>query len=671
MVAPSRGELALAGAASLGSSALCVTVVSMALSNGDYPEIESGYGYYSPPSSSRSDDVLCSNTCHHAYDGECDDGGVGSDHSGCSLGTDCYDCGTRSEGSPPRDSCGAAASPQISGAFGVSWEEFDWAECPWRYSTEVFFFLASALPTACALATLAAITFRREQDEQAKQAPVRQGAVSDARTGVCACVCGLVAKLAALLSLPLWFGLMAWFGGGLGGWLGSSLLAGLVVVPAMVVGVVAVFSIVTAIACAPYLLYSGRLTADAIQANCCVLLALGLLAAVVYLVPCWFAFFFTTDTGSDIVSGGASLVELFTVLFVVLVVIIFGGIAACGGACTGLASIKNTDATAKMVFETVASLAYVVLLGAMLVVMSEDIDVFHPVSPDDLLFWSYSLICIDCAWVVLCVCTACLTLAGAIVRALIIAVYKTVKCIPAAGTGVAHGVCGCFAPEIAVLKSCCCPPKAAATTWASAGGPAPLVGVPVAGAPQPTQMTKLRTQMTKPLAGDACSDVESGIDEDTCFYHGTSLEAALSIQKHGFDVEKSGTNAGAMLGPGLYVTASLEKALNYAKRMPAKGVILRLEIDLGKVYQVQPHGPHMRDWQKLGYDSAFSPEGANGVREEHCIRDPNRWITGDSLHPAHKRVEIVDVILGNTRKAQLAGFDVEKGRVVRSEAARP
>jgi hypothetical protein len=39
----------------------------------------------------------CSNTCNYASDGDCDDGGPGSEFSGsCSLGTDCADCGTRS-----------------------------------------------------------------------------------------------------------------------------------------------------------------------------------------------------------------------------------------------------------------------------------------------------------------------------------------------------------------------------------------------------------------------------------------------------------------------------------------------------------------------------------------------------------------------------------------------
>ena len=34
------------------------------------------------------------------------------------------------------------------------------------------------------------------------------------------------------------------------------------------------------------------------------------------------------------------------------------------------------------------------------------------------------------------------------------------------------------------------------------------------------------------------------------FYHGTSLEAACSIQRTGFDVDLSGSNAGTLLGNG-------------------------------------------------------------------------------------------------------------------------
>lgn len=40
---------------------------------------------------------LCMSTCPYADDGECDDGGEGSDTSVCSYGTDCGDCGARDD----------------------------------------------------------------------------------------------------------------------------------------------------------------------------------------------------------------------------------------------------------------------------------------------------------------------------------------------------------------------------------------------------------------------------------------------------------------------------------------------------------------------------------------------------------------------------------------------
>ena len=53
--------------------------------------------------------------------------------------------------------------------------------------------------------------------------------------------------------------------------------------------------------------------------------------------------------------------------------------------------------------------------------------------------------------------------------------------------------------------------------------------------------------------------------QPTEFYHGTSLEAIMAIQESGFRVDLSGSNAGAALGPGVYVTTTLLKALNYAE----------------------------------------------------------------------------------------------------------
>lgn len=51
----------------------------------------------------RATDGICLETCAYSGDGECDDGGEGSDTALCVLGTDCTDCGPRGV---PACSCG-------------------------------------------------------------------------------------------------------------------------------------------------------------------------------------------------------------------------------------------------------------------------------------------------------------------------------------------------------------------------------------------------------------------------------------------------------------------------------------------------------------------------------------------------------------------------------------
>lgn len=150
------------------------------------------------------------------------------------------------------------------------------------------------------------------------------------------------------------------------------------------------------------------------------------------------------------------------------------------------------------------------------------------------------------------------------------------------------------------------------------------------------------------------------ISAPTDFYHGTSLDAVLGIQREGFRVDLSGSNAGACLGDGMYVTTTLEKALNYAKPKEHAGAVLRLRVDLGKCYDVtHREDPYRKTWHEHGYDSAYARVGVIGEREENCVRDPAR------------RVKIVDVLLGHTGEAKSAGYAVENGRLVRRRARRP
>ena len=108
-------------------------------------------------------------------------------------------------------------------------------------------------------------------------------------------------------------------------------------------------------------------------------------------------------------------------------------------------------------------------------------------------------------------------------------------------------------------------------------------------------------------------------------------------------------------GPGLYVTTTLQEALNYAIKghRPKGGAVFKLRVDLGNCYTVEQNDPNMSTWQQKGYDSAWSAHGANGTREEHCIKDPRPT-----------RVQILDIILANTRQASEGGFTVENGRIV-------
>ena len=49
----------------------------------------------------------------------------------------------------------------------------------------------------------------------------------------------------------------------------------------------------------------------------------------------------------------------------------------------------------------------------------------------------------------------------------------------------------------------------------------------------------------------------------------------------GFDPDGSGANAGARLKKGVYCATSLKKAMGYAEKNPAKGIIFELCVDLG------------------------------------------------------------------------------------------
>jgi len=55
------------------------------------PPSPPGQGISTPADTGRS---TCTNTCNYHFDGDCDDGGPGSEYTSCDFGTDCADCGS-------------------------------------------------------------------------------------------------------------------------------------------------------------------------------------------------------------------------------------------------------------------------------------------------------------------------------------------------------------------------------------------------------------------------------------------------------------------------------------------------------------------------------------------------------------------------------------------------
>lgn len=93
------------------------------------------------------------------------------------------------------------------------------------------------------------------------------------------------------------------------------------------------------------------------------------------------------------------------------------------------------------------------------------------------------------------------------------------------------------------------------------------------------------------------------------------------------------------------MSTTLAKAMQYATDKPHGGVILKLLVALGKCRVITPDDPGRRTWSRHGYDSAWAAPGVLSRRShgENCVHDPGR-------------IDVVDIIAGETRKLQVAGF---------------
>ncbi|CAE7230418.1 unnamed protein product [Symbiodinium natans] len=100
-------------------------------------------------------------------------------------------------------------------------------------------------------------------------------------------------------------------------------------------------------------------------------------------------------------------------------------------------------------------------------------------------------------------------------------------------------------------------------------------------------------------------------------YHGTSPEAAARIEKEGFQPSEVG-----MLGPGIYVSRDIEKAMKYGQ------VVREVAVKVGRVKRIDRQGhPLQKRWAQNGYDTAWVPPRCGMVpsgKEEDCVLDPAR-----------------------------------------------
>uniref|UniRef100_A0A3Q2CCH9 PARP catalytic domain-containing protein n=1 Tax=Cyprinodon variegatus TaxID=28743 RepID=A0A3Q2CCH9_CYPVA len=114
-------------------------------------------------------------------------------------------------------------------------------------------------------------------------------------------------------------------------------------------------------------------------------------------------------------------------------------------------------------------------------------------------------------------------------------------------------------------------------------------------------------------------------------YHGTTRANAQSIASTGFRQSADG-----MLGPGVYLTRSLEKARRYPINHPEwDKVVIQVQVNVGRVKAIRrKNHPLQKTWHQHGYDTAWVPPRCGMVRsgdEEDCVWDPRRI---QILHPS-------------------------------------
>lgn len=132
-------------------------------------------------------------------------------------------------------------------------------------------------------------------------------------------------------------------------------------------------------------------------------------------------------------------------------------------------------------------------------------------------------------------------------------------------------------------------------------------------------------------------------------YHGTSFQSALLILQNGFRQSQKG-----MLGPGVYVTRSFQKATAYPKtlQMGDVPVVLLVRVRVGKVKRIDKVGHRLqKTWHQAGYDTAWVPPNCGMVAsglEEDCVWDP-------------RRIEVLDIMDRNGTSINLNPYGFMTG----------
>ncbi|KAJ8342454.1 hypothetical protein SKAU_G00323820 [Synaphobranchus kaupii] len=104
-------------------------------------------------------------------------------------------------------------------------------------------------------------------------------------------------------------------------------------------------------------------------------------------------------------------------------------------------------------------------------------------------------------------------------------------------------------------------------------------------------------------------------------FHGTHKSNANAIITSGFK-----PSAGGTLGPGVYCSRDINKAMGYPASCPSNDrVVFRLLVRVGKVKKIDGQSMSLlRTWHQNGYDTAWLPPSTPGGPEEDCVWDPKR-----------------------------------------------